>query len=65
MQLNKNTGVEDHVKIMKAYSRVRWFKEQSAVWNDKYRPEFVEFLGVNGIGFTFNMLRPEKLYHEK
>jgi hypothetical protein len=61
----KSTGIEDHTGIMKAYSATKWFQQQSAVWNDKFRPEFVEFLGVNGIGYSFNMLRPEMLYREK
>jgi len=65
LSASKSSGIDDHVKLLKAYATTKWFKEQSAVWNDKFRPEFVEFLGINGIGFSFNMLRPEKLYRGK
>lgn len=42
-----------------------WFKNQTVIWNDKYRPEMIEFLGRNGYGYAFNMMTPEKMYHER
>ncbi|XP_070508468.1 sodium channel protein Nach-like [Chironomus tepperi] len=40
-----------------------WFRNQAVIWNDKYRPEMIEFLGRNGYGFAFNMMT-DKMYQK-
>ncbi|KAG5667493.1 hypothetical protein PVAND_015473 [Polypedilum vanderplanki] len=48
----------------KKFSYINWFKNQSATWKGKFKPEFLKLLTRNGFGFSFNLLEPEKLFHE-
>lgn len=42
-------------------SQIDWFKGQSAVWGEKFRPEFAEIWTIRGIGFVFNSMEGEDL----
>jgi hypothetical protein len=33
----------------------KWFEEQTATWNRKFAPEFIETFTKRGMGFTFNL----------
>jgi len=49
---------------MYQYSKFDWFSNQSAVWNEKYRPEMVEFAGRSGFGYSFNKMNPEMMFND-
>lgn len=51
------------VPLLKNFSQLEWFGQQSATWNSYYQPEFTEVLTPRGYGFAFNMLDPSKMFH--
>lgn len=60
--LNKS---EDFIKKIKRYYQTDWFTNQTASWNNRFKPEFTEVLTKLGYGFVFNMLPEMDLFTEK
>ncbi|KAG5667533.1 hypothetical protein PVAND_015512 [Polypedilum vanderplanki] len=51
-------------KVEANYTQIEWFQNQSSTWRKNFKPEFLKVFGRSGFGFTFNMLRPEEMFHE-
>lgn len=51
----------DVLETIKKLSRVEWFRNQSATWNEKFQPQFAEIWTTRGIGFVFNSIDGEDL----
>jgi hypothetical protein len=60
--LNKSL---DFMPKIKKYYQTEWFTNQSAIWNNRFRPEFTEILTKFGYGFAFNMLPKSELFTDK
>jgi hypothetical protein len=64
-QPGANDSLNDVVMKIRDISEIEWFQNQTAVWGLSGRPEFIESLTKRGIGWTFNMIEPSKLFTNK
>jgi hypothetical protein len=65
LQYSKLDKVENFMKKIKRYYQVYWFTNQTATWNQNYKPEFTEVLTKFGYGFAFNLLPESQLFTNK
>jgi hypothetical protein len=50
---------------IKKQLQTHWFENQTASWNNRFKPEFTETLTRIGYGFAFNMLPKSQLFTDK
>lgn len=50
------------VPTLKNQSKLDWFLQQNASWNNLYRIPFAELLTTRGFGFSFNLMNSSDLY---
>lgn len=55
----------DLKRFILTQSRLDWFQQQFASWNDFYQPVFAQIRTQHGMGFTFNMIDADKLLNFK
>ncbi|KAG5671285.1 hypothetical protein PVAND_001490 [Polypedilum vanderplanki] len=54
-----------NLEFIRLHSKVDYFKQQFATWNDKFQVNFTEIRTIYGLGFSFNLLDSKKLLHYK
>jgi hypothetical protein len=50
---------------IKEYFQEDWLMNQSATWNENFKPVFVESLSKNGYALTFNMLPGHEMFNQE
>jgi hypothetical protein len=61
-EYEKANKSENFLGKIKSYYQPKWFMDQAASWNNRYKPVFTEVLTKLGYGSTFNMLPESKLF---
>lgn len=67
LNVNEDPLFKDYNLVKEIFIRDKtyWFKNQTAIWNDRFQPEMVNFLGLSGLGFSFNMMEPSKMFRDE
>lgn len=59
------TPSENLMDKIKDYYQTKWFVNQKASWDDRFKPAFTEVLTKFGYGFAFNMMPKLELFTSK
>ncbi|KAG5673243.1 hypothetical protein PVAND_003306 [Polypedilum vanderplanki] len=60
---NDNKTKPYNLEFMRRHSKVDYFQQQYATWNDKYQVNFTEVRTFYGLAYSFNLLDSSKLLH--
>jgi Amiloride-sensitive sodium channel len=61
----ENLTIDRYPERVKKYSHIEWLKDQSAVFNGKYSPEFIGMFTRFSYGMAFNMAPSDQLFNDE
>lgn len=60
--LKNPIDASNFIEVLKNITRVEWFKDQSASWNNQKSVEFTQTFSVSGSCFTFNLEKFDEIF---